>query len=91
MSYNNTRIRRCEPHRQSGIQFYADEVQERDQKPLGEAPSRFHEFTYKGDNYRFVWPQPYIEEYNMDLILLTSRYLEVIYPGIYPRVQTLGG
>lgn len=66
MSYNNTRIRRCEPHRPSWIQFYADEVQERDQKPLGEAPSRFHEFTYKGDNYRLVWPRPYLEEYSGD-------------------------
>ena len=62
VSYNNTRIRRCEPHRPSWIQFYAGEVQERDQKPLGESPSRFHEFTYKGDNYRLVWPRPYLEE-----------------------------
>lgn len=96
MSYNDTRIRRCEPHRPSWIQFYADEVQERDQKPLGETPSRFHEFTYKGDNYRLVWPRPYLEEYSGDLIVPIELYKNgilykkasetVVSRGVHPSV-----
>ena len=96
MSYNNTRIRRCEAHRPSWIQFYADEGQERDQKPLGEAPSRFHEFTYKGDNYRLVWPRPYLEEYSGDLIVPIELYKNgilykeasetVVSRGVHPSI-----